>query len=348
MSPPTPADPTAALAGLGWSERWAERAAAAAGGIDRDGARPGRVVRHDGLTVTVATAAGVVAVPVLATVDPPPVVGDWVLAGDAVCATLERSSLLRRRDPMRDVEQAIAANVDTVVIVCGLDRPVKPGRVQRATALARDAGADPLVALTKADLSDDPDRARAEVEAGSPGVAVIVTSSATGRGIAELRAAGRGRTVVLMGESGAGKSSLANALAREDVAAVGAVRAGDAKGRHTTTARELHVLPSGGVLIDTPGIRAVGLWGDAGTVAEAFEDVEDLAAGCRFSDCAHAGEPGCAVEAAVVAGRLARPRLDAWHALRAEADAVEERADARARRAGEGRRPAPSRRARRS
>ncbi|HYI62370.1 MAG TPA: ribosome small subunit-dependent GTPase A [Acidimicrobiales bacterium] len=342
--PPT-SDPAGPLVGFGWSERWATRAAAATG--DREGVRPGRVVRHDGLTVTVATAEGVAPLPVLAAVEPRPVVGDWVLADDAVCATLERTSLLRRRDPMRDAEQPIAANVDIVVIVCGLDRPVKPGRLQRATALARDAGADPLVALTKADLAADPDGARDEVEAGNPGVEVVVTASATGRGIAALQEACRDRTVVLIGESGAGKSSLANALAGVDVAAVGAVRAGDAKGRHTTTSRQLHVLPSGGVLIDTPGIRAVGLWGDVDAIAGAFEDVEGLAGACRFSDCAHTGEPGCAVEAAVVAGHLARARLDAWHALQDEAAEAEERAEARAWRAGEGRRPTPARRPRR-
>lgn len=290
------------------------------------------MVRHDGLTVTVARADGTTPLPVLATVDPQPVVGDWVLAGDAVTATLERTSLLRRRDPRRESEQPIAANVDLVAVVCGLDRPVKAGRLRRTVALAGDAGADALVVLTKADLVDDPDAVAATARTALPGVDVLVTSSDTGRGLDALRAAAAGRTVVFVGESGAGKSSLANALAGTDVSAVGAVRAGDAKGRHTTTARELHLLPGGGVLIDTPGIRAVGLWTDADAVAGTFTDIEELAAGCRFSDCVHGGEPGCAVHAAVGSGALASARLDAWHDLRSEAEAAERRVEARARR----------------
>ncbi len=332
--PPEPAsDPAAVLGPLGWSDHWAKAATTAQAASDRDGGvQPGRVIRHDGLTVTVAMTAGTRPLPVLATVDPQPVVGDWVLAGDAVTATLERTSLLRRRDPRREGEQAIAANVDLVAVVCGLDRPVKAGRLQRTVALAGDAGADALVVLTKADLSDDPEAVAREARAAHPGTEVVVTSAATGRGIEALRAAAADRTVVFVGESGAGKSSLANTLAGAEVAAVGTVRAGDAKGRHTTTARELHLLPGGGVLIDTPGIRAVGLWTDADAVAGTFTDIEELATGCRFSDCVHGGEPGCVVEAAVTAGTLAGARLDAWHDLRAEAEATERRTEARARR----------------
>lgn len=335
--PLAPDDPTGGLGPLGWDEGWAALAAGATERTERTDARPGRVIRHDGLTVTVAGDEVTEALPVLATVDPPPVVGDWVLvAGEAVCATLDRRSLLRRRDPMRDVEQPIVANVDLVVVVCGLDRPVKPGKVQRSTALADDAGAEALVVLTKADQAegdDDGEGAAAEVRAANPGVEVLLTSTVTGLGLDALLAACTDRTVVLIGESGAGKSSLANALSGTDVALVGAVRARDAKGRHTTTARELHLLPAGGVLIDTPGIRSIGLWTDAESVAAAFEDIEELAAGCRFSDCAHQGEPGCAVADAVADGRLAPARLEAWHALRAEADEAERRADDNARRA---------------
>ncbi len=145
-----------------------------------------------------------------------------------------------------------------------------------------------------------------------------------------MRQVGADRTVVLLGESGAGKSSLANALSDGDVAVVGAVRAGDAKGRHTTTARELHLLPSGGVLIDTPGIRSIGLWTDSGSVAATFDDIETLAADCKFTDCAHSGEPGCAVAEAVARGELHPARLEVWHTFVDEVEASERRAEEQA------------------
>lgn len=319
---------------FGWSDRWAALAATAADELGRTDTAPGRVVRHDGVAVLVAGADGEQrSLPWLGALDPAPVVGDWVLAtGEIVVAVLARSSLLRRRDPHGDVEQALVANLDMVLVVCGLDRRVKPGRIQRVTTLAWDAGAVPVVVLTKADAVDDSDALAAAVAAANPGVDVLVTSSATGAGVDEVRAACVERTVVLLGESGAGKSSLANAMAGTPVAATGAVRAGEAKGRHTTTARQLHLLPRGGVLVDTPGIRAVGLWADEAAVAATFDDVESLAGGCRFGDCAHAGEPGCAVTAAVDDGALDPARLEAWRVLRLEAASAARRADEHARR----------------
>jgi ribosome biogenesis GTPase len=155
---------------------------------------------------------------------------------------------------------------------------------------------------------------------------VIVTSVREGVGLDALVDAARHRTVTLLGESGAGKSTIVNALLGADVAATGGVRRGDAKGRHTTTARQLHPLPSGGALIDTPGIRAVGLWVDADAVDAAFADVDVVAGSCRFTDCRHDGEPGCAVAAAIADGTLDRARLDAWRRLRREAEAAERRA----------------------
>jgi ribosome biogenesis GTPase len=255
-------------------------------------------------------------------------VGDFVVvsAEGAVVAVLPRSGLLRREDPGGGV-QPIAANIDAVLIVCGLDRPVKTGRIQRSVALAWDAGAVPVVVLTKADVHEDPDEMARSVADATPGVDVLVVSSVGGRGVEDVRAVAAGRTILFLGESGAGKSTLANTLVGEDVAATADVRAGDSKGRHTTTARQLHPLPGGGVLVDTPGIRAVGLWVDPDAVAASFDDVEELAEGCRFTDCAHDTEPDCAVRAAVDAGTLAPARLEAWAALQREARAAARRAD---------------------
>jgi len=284
-------------------------------------------VRHDGAGIIVATAEGVHGAMFAGRLDPEPTVGDWVaLVDGAPVAVLPRASLLRRRAATEDEQQALAANLDVVLLVCGLDRPVKAGRIQRGAALAWDAGATPVVVLTKASLTDDVADAVRVVEEAAPGVAVLVTSVREDVGVDELEAQVRDRTVALLGESGAGKSSIVNALLGDDVAAVGDVRAGDAKGRHTTTTRQLHVLPRGGVLVDGPGIRGVGLWIDPDAVDASFADVDDAAAGCRFGDCRHEDEPGCAVVAAIDAGDLDRARLDAWRVLRREAESAELRA----------------------
>jgi ribosome biogenesis GTPase len=228
--------------------------------------------------------------------EPPPTVGDWVaLKNDEIIAVLPRRSLLRRRNAHGDGEQQLAANIDKVLLVCGLDRPVKDGRIQRGTAISRDAGAEPVVVLTKAsrngDIDVDPQQAANEVRAAHPGIDVIVTSVKEGIGIEEIRSIIGHDTVTLLGESGAGKSSIVNALLGDDVVTIGDVRESDSKGRHTTTTRELHLLPGGGVLIDSPGIRAVGLVADTDGVAETFVDVDEIASTCRFADCQHEGQP---------------------------------------------------------
>jgi ribosome biogenesis GTPase len=303
-----------------------------AGGEDgRPAAVPGRIIRHDGVAVAVALPDGVATRPMRRGLDPPPVVGDWVLEqGGSLRAVLPRSSLLERKEVRREQPQALAANVDTVLVTCGLDRPVRTGRIQRTATLAWEAGAVPTLVLTKADTLDEAALKAVvdDVAAENPGLDVIVTSTKTGLGAADLRDAVTGRTVVLVGESGAGKSSLVNLLLDDaSAAAVGDVRAGDAKGRQTTTSRELHVVPTGGVVIDTPGIRSVGLWADSEAVAATFDDIDDLAAGCRFANCQHDTEPGCAVLAAVEAGTLTADRLERWRALEREAIAGERRAD---------------------
>ncbi len=315
------------LVPYGWDERWSARFA----DVAEPGAAPGRVLRHDSSEVVVAEPEGVLH-RTMAAGGLPLVVGDWVvIAGGTVSDLLPRTSLLRRSDASGDREQALVANLDLLVIVAGLDRPVKAGRLQRAVALAWDAGAVPLVVLTKTDVVADPEAARAAAGAAIPGVEVLALSTARREGLNGLHRAIAGKTVVLLGESGAGKSTLANALVGEEVAATGAVRHGDAKGRHTTTSRQLHLLPGGGALIDTPGIRGVGLWVDAAAVDATFADLADLAGGCRFQDCRHDHEPGCAVRSAVAAGSVDPARLGAWNRMHREVAAAALRVDEHAR-----------------
>jgi ribosome biogenesis GTPase len=310
------------LAPLGWNDHWA--ALLAEHGPD---AEPGRVVRHDGVAVQVRTATGERTVKLRRGVDPV-TVGDWlVVDGEQVVALLDRASLLRRRAAGGEDHQLLAANLDLVLLVCGFDRRLTAGRIQRGEALARDAGAHPVLVLTKADLVGDPDGTAAELARGHPGLELLITSATTGRGIPELRVRLSGATSVLLGESGAGKSRLVNAILGTDAARVGAVREGDSKGRHTTTNRQLHLLPDGGVIIDSPGIREVGLAGDEESVGAAFADIDELAEECRFSDCSHEGDPGCAIALAVAAGEISQERVAAYLELRAEALAGIRRAD---------------------
>jgi len=323
------------LTRYGWDDRWASRyhdylqTPAAA---EVDSPTPGRVIRHDGAGLMVAVLDGPVRSMFGPPVQPPPVVGDWVVLdrNRNPVATLPRESLLRRRAAgTGEKEQAMAANVDLVLVVCGLDRPVRTGRIQRTITIALDAGAESLVVLTKADKVGPEVAAEAEMIAAEvdPDLEVVTLSAKGGWGVDDLLERVGQRTVALIGESGAGKSTLVNALVAGEVAAEGDVREGDSKGRHTTTHRELHLLDGGGVLVDTPGIREVGIWTDTDAVAEGFPEIEELAEHCRFRDCAHQSEPGCAVRAAVADGTLPAERLEAWRALDAEAAAAELRAD---------------------
>ena len=315
-------DVPGALSELGWNDRWAALAA-----DGPPGTQPVRVIRHDSVAVMVAGADEVTTRPIRPAL-PPLAVGDWLLIDDeSIVDVLARTSLLQRRDPTRGGAQLMAANVDRVGIVCGLDRPVKAGRSQRFVVQVYDAGALPMVVLTKADVVDDPDEALAVVERASPGVDVLVCSVRTDPELRALRELVTDRTVAFVGESGAGKSTLVNALAGREIAATSAVRKGDAKGRHTTTSRELHVLPRHCCLVDTPGLREIGLFTDVDTVDDVFDDVADLDQGCRFNDCSHTNEPGCAVLAAIEAGTLDRERYESWQDLRKEAEGAELRAD---------------------
>jgi ribosome biogenesis GTPase len=245
-----------------------------------------------------------------------------------------RSAFVRSTSSKRSEGQILAANVDHALVAVSLAAELDLARVERFLALAWESGAQPLVVLTKADLVPDPvtlSHLVEDVEATAPGVRVLTVSSLGGDGLDVLGAAVTGGTAVLLGQSGAGKSTLANALIGEDVMRVHATRDVDGKGRHTTTTRNLLALPGGGVLIDTPGLRGVGLW-DAGTgVGQVFAEIEELARECRFHDCAHGAEPGCAVLAAIDEGRLAHRRLESYRKLQRENQWIVAKTDARVR-----------------
>jgi len=299
-------------------------------------AQIGRVARVDRGEVAVFLADGevrAVSDSQRAQSDVAPVTGDWVVVapddevGMHVARVLPRRTAMVRRDPAEQVsDQVIVANVDRVAVVHGLDLAANDARIERFLVLAIDSGADPLIVLTKNDLGEVSDE-YGWLQSVAP---VIVTSSETGFGIDELRDAIRpGETLVFIGPSGVGKSTLVNAIIGEQGAATADVREGDRRGRHTTTVRELIELPSGGVVIDTPGIRAIGLWAADIALDEVFADIAELAHDCRFRDCTHRQEPGCAVTNAVEAGvvdsfRLSRYQL-LWQELAEQAIELERR-----------------------
>ncbi|MFK8023365.1 MAG: ribosome small subunit-dependent GTPase A [Ilumatobacter sp.] len=320
---------------LGWN-RDVEEAWAA---VERAGS-PARVVRLDRGWSTAARTLG----QAMGEVDPVRLrnigadvaVGDWIVPsddGERVEHVLERSSAFTRRasfDGMRAVAHTLAANIDVVFLVHALGAPPSPRRLERELVLAFDSGAEPVVVLTKTDLVDDPGPARDALATVALGVPVLLASGLSGDGIDAIRefAAGN-RTLAFLGASGVGKSTLVNALVGDALQATSAVREGDQRGRHTTVAAELVPMLDDGWLIDTPGVRAVSLWLSGNGIERAFADVFDLMDHCRFRDCKHDREPGCAVQRAIADGELDPVRLTALEALIEEEAALEEEQKAR-------------------
>lgn len=267
-----------------------------------------------------------------------PVVGDWVVVaprpGDSsgtITAVLPRYTKFSRKTAWQAAEeQVLAANIDVAFLVASMNEDLSLRRLERYLILAWESGARPVIVLTKSDLHPCPEAAVAEVETIAGGVPVHAISSLTGDGLDELTAVlGAGLTAVLLGSSGVGKSTLVNTLAGEELLATQEIR-DDGKGRHTTTRRELIQLPTGALVIDTPGIRELQLWVADDGIDEAFEDVTELFAHCKFSDCAHDREPGCAVRAALEDGTLAAERWDSYLKLQGELEHLERKLDKRA------------------
>jgi ribosome biogenesis GTPase / thiamine phosphate phosphatase len=256
-----------------------------------------------------------------------PVAGDWVSLRDTyIVAVLDRRNALRRPDPnLRDV-QILAANLDLVLLVVPIDRGLNVRMLERFAVMGFDSGARPIVVLTKADESDDASALELETELTVPGVDIIITSSRSGEGLERLRALlHEGITTVMLGASGAGKTSLLNALEGREETTLSVSSTGE--GRHATTTRKLYRLSSGGVLLDIPGIRLVDLVSGQEGVDETFADIAEMALGCRFRDCSHNGDEGCAVEAAVESGELPASRLENWRLIQSQMARQSQRRD---------------------
>lgn len=352
---PAPGD-RSDLPALGWDDRFEVHLAAAAGETGRDDLFPGRVVvelrgvfrvKVAGGGETDARLAGRIHHEAQGGRDLP-AVGDWVALAPPerpdeparIEAVLPRRSFFSRRSAGKEaVEQVVAANVDVIFLVTGLDGDYNLRRIERYLAVAYESGAKPVILLSKADLHPDPEGAVAEVEDLAFGVdvhAVAVETDDPELGRRSLETVRRylapGETVAFLGSSGVGKSTLLNHLAGEAVQATAEVRRGDSRGRHTTTHRELFRLPDGALAIDTPGMRELQIWEVDEGLERVFGEIEELSGRCRFRDCHHRGEPGCAVRQAVEDGVLSAGRLDSFHKLQAESEAAARQSDVLAKR----------------
>jgi ribosome biogenesis GTPase len=312
----------------GWDDQWT----AAFEGYAMAGFRPGRVVaQHRGAWMIVGEAGEMPATPTgrfrhTALDGDLPTVGDWVAcspsphAGEGrIEAVLPRRSVFRRRQSGSQLgAQLIAANVDTLFVTTSLNGDLNPRRLERYVAMARDSGVEPVVLLTKSDLVDEGDAIAGRL-AADLGVAAAALSAVTGEGVESLGTWFRpGRTLAVVGSSGVGKSTLLNRLAGQLLMVTREIREDDARGRHATTHRELFKLPGGALMLDTPGMRELGLWDADEGVEAAFADIVEIAADCRFADCRHDREPGCAVRQAIADGRIDARRLRSYRKLSTE------------------------------
>lgn len=329
------------MSALGWSPSRAEQFEPYAA----DGLAPARVAAQHRGEYVVYSASGERRAEVAgrlrhasATAADFPAVGDWVAVEDApgagtatIHAVLERATAFSRKAAGDEsVEQVVAANVDVVFLVSAFGDDLNVRRIERYLASGWESGAQPVIVLNKSDLAADLEAALAEVETVAFGVPVHVVSCLEGAGLEELRPyLSQGRTVALLGSSGVGKSSLLNRLIGWERQEVQEIR-DDGKGRHTTTHRELVLLPDGGLVLDTPGMRELALWDAGAGMGETFSDVAELAAACRFADCAHESEPGCAVRAALADGSLAEDRYESYRKLQGELRHLELKTDPKA------------------
>ena len=263
-----------------------------------------------------------------------PTVGDYVTVdwqGESeslILSTLPRKTFFSRRDPTPGRgEQAVAANFDTVFILQSVNNDFNPNRLERYLTLVYQSGGTPVILLTKTDLTFDYFTMLSRIERVAVGVPVYPISAVTGDGLAALDPYFTpGQTVVFLGSSGVGKSSLLNALAGKELMATGGIREDDSKGRHTTTHRELFLLPNGAMVVDTPGMRELGMWDVTAGIGQSFADVEVFLGRCKFSDCKHQNEPGCAIRAAIASGELSKERWEHYHKLKSEAKYSDDKA----------------------
>jgi ribosome biogenesis GTPase len=326
------------LESLGWDESYAD----AFRPFEPDGLAPARVAVEHRSEYVLYSQHGELRAGLAGRLrhdDEHPAVGDWVAVaaraedGRATIHALlpRRTAFVRKAARAETKPQVVAANADVVFVVCGLDLDYNVRRIERYLTLAWESGAQPVVLLTKADLCEDVESRTCEVESVAFGVPVHAVSAPQGDGVETVRGyVPHGRTAALLGSSGVGKSTLVNALLGEELLATREVRE-DGRGRHTTTQRQLVPLPDGGLVLDTPGMRELQLWDADSGLGSAFQDLESLAARCRFTDCAHGREPACAVRAALANGTLDLERFESWRKLQREAERLARKQDGRAR-----------------